>query len=544
MIGRLINDVLIPKKVGSYYLINQRILGFDIGKTSIHVTQLLLHGKKVTLEKFIDQPLELDAATPYAERVVKTVATILTKVDRYDAIRTSISSANAIFKELTLPFNDPEKISMVINYEIEPFLPFPINQTIIDFIITQKNPAQNSSVILAAAIKKEHIAEHISYFEQAGVSPETVTVDLFDLYGLYKCIPKYKDALGNYALIDIGFNTTRIAFIVDGKLTLVRTLAKGMLQWAKYVAQKTNTNSNDALEKIIRFGFNHNNDQPFNDSIKESFSSFLNEIKFTLDSFTAQTKTENKINEILLLGQGSDIAHVPEFFTQQLGIPSTLFDVNELLKTDFITLKNGNRIPQSSILSLSTALVTPTVENFNIRKQEFSITDSGLFYRQLFTALSLIVLTFASILFYNYWQLATLKTALKKYENSIVTTLTQRGLTTAKSLNDALKKSEEKVKKEETIWFAFSGQTRFSFLKYLQELTAAIDREATGLDLKKLTITEEPRNIILDGEVRDYDALKILEKELKRSNLFVTLPSLQAPKFTITLPLKNTGDAQ
>lgn len=544
MIGRLLNDVLIPKKVGSYYLVNQRILGFDIGKTSINVTQLLLHGNKVTLEKFIDQPLELEATTPYPERVAQTIRTILSRVDRYDAIRTSLASSVAIFKELTLPFTDPTKISMVINYEIEPFLPFPINQTIVDFIITQKNEAQKSSVILAAAVKKEYIAEHLSYFEQAGVSPSAVTVDLFDLYGLYKLIPTYKDAVGNYALIDIGFNTSRIAFIVDGKLTLVRTLPKGMLQWAKQVAQKINSNSNDALEKILRFGLNHNNDQQFNDALKEALTSFLSEIKFTLDSFAAQAKTDAKINKILLLGQGSEISNISEFFNQQLGITCTLFDVNELLKTEFITLKNENRIPQSSILSLSTALITPTVENFNLRKQEFTVTNSGLFYRQFFTTTFLLLLPFASLLIYSYLQLNGLKNALKNYESGIISTLNKQGLTTAKSLNDALKKSEEKVKQEETIWFAFSSQTRFSFLKYLQELTAAIDKEATGLDLKKLVITEEPRNIILDGEVRDYDALKVLEKELKRSNLFTSLPSLQAPKFTITLPLKTNGDTQ
>jgi Tfp pilus assembly PilM family ATPase len=128
MIGRFLKNVLIPEKVGSYYLIPQRIVGFDINKTSIHVTQLLLHGKHISLEKFIDQPLELEATAPYQERVSKTIKTILTKLDRYDALRTSISSSMAIFKELTLPFTDSEKISMVLNYEIEPFLPFPITQ--------------------------------------------------------------------------------------------------------------------------------------------------------------------------------------------------------------------------------------------------------------------------------------------------------------------------------------------------------------------------------------------------------------------------------
>lgn len=544
MIGRLIKNVLVPEKIGSYYLIPQRIVGFDINKTSIHVTQLLLHGKSISLEKFIDQPLELEATAPYPERVTQTIKTILTKIDRYDAIRTSISSSMAIFKELTLPFVDPEKISMVLNYEIEPFLPFPITQTVVDFIITQTNLEQQNSVVLVAAVKKEYISEHLNYFEQAGVSPTAITVDLFDLYGLYKFIPSYAQQPGNNVLIDIGFNVTRIAYIIDGRLTLVRTLSKGMLQWAKTAAQATNTTTNESLEKLIRFGLDYNNDQAYNSAIKESFTSFLHEIRFTLDSFISQTKTEQSINKIFLLGQGADVAQITSLFNKQIQIPCELFEVNELLKTKSVSLKNENRIPRSAILSLSTALITPTVEKFNLRRQEFTVEQTGLFYKQLITAGCMLLFIFGGLLFHNFWQVSILKKAAQSFENEIVTTLNKRGLSQAKTMNEAMKKAEEKVSQEETIWFAFSSQTRFSFLKYLQELSSSIDKEATGLNLKKLIITEqEPRTMVLEGEVEDFEALKIFEKELKKSNMFISIPSLQSPKFNISLQLKKNGDS-
>lgn len=543
MISRFMKDVLIPEKINGYYLVPQRVVGFDINKTSIHVTQLLLHGRTITIEKFIDQPLELEATAPYADRVTQTIKTILTKVDRYDALRTSLSSSMAIFKELTLPFIDSEKISMVLNYEIEPFLPFPISQTIVDFIITQRMVEQQSSVVLVAAVKKEHIAEHLSYFEHAGVSPTAVTVDLFDLYGLYKIIPRYAQEVGNTILMDIGFNVTRIAFIVDGKLTLVRTLPKGMLQWAKTVAQATGTTPNEALEKIIRFGLEHNNDQAYNKSLEESLTSFLSEIKFTLDSFIAQTKANQTINKIFLLGQGADVAQITNFFNKQLNTPCELFEINELLKTDFVTLKKGNRIPRSAILSLSTALITPTIAQFNLRRQEFSVTQMSLFYKQLITAASLLLFIFGGLLAHTYWQVGVLKKSAQKFESEIVTTLNKRGLSKAKNMNDAIKQAEEKVTQEEAIWFAFSSQKRFSFLKYLQDLSIAIDKEATGLNLRKLTINEqEPRTMILEGKVDNYDQVILLEKELKQSNMFISVPSVQKLEFSIPLQLKKNGE--
>lgn len=100
----------------------------------------------------------------------------------------------------------------------------------------------------------------------------------------------------------------------------------------------------------------------------------------------------------------------------------------------------------------------------------------------------------------------------------------------------------EKVQREEELWFAFSRQTRFSFLKALQEMSSAIDRDAIGLKLRKLVIT--PNALLFEGEVKDFNALKVLERELRESNLFIIVPTMQELKINEKFFFKKNGTEQ
>lgn len=125
-------------------------------------------------------------------------------------------------------------------------------------------------------------------------------------------------------------------------------------------------------------------------------------------------------------------------------------------------------------------------------------------------------------------------------EREVINSLEERNLTDNKFIVKAVEEAQEKVEKEEELWFAFSRQTRFSFLKALQDLSSAIDKKALGLSLKKLVLT--PNNIAIEGEVKGFPELKILEKELRESNLFIAVPPLQELKFNEKLFLKKNGE--
>lgn len=545
MLAKLVKNIFIPEKVGTYYTVSQRILGFSINKSAIHATQLVMHGNKVTFERFFTESLVSDMSLTFPERVTAGLKKILAAADPYDEIRTSLPSSTGIFKGLTLPFLENEKISMVLNYEIEPYLPFPTSEAIIDFIITKTNKEQKSSDVLVCAVQKSHIIEHLSYFQAAGVTPNTVTIDMFDLYGFYSILPQYASTKGSLALIDLGFNFTSIASIVDGQLMLLRTLPKGITQWAKVVAPSLSSTPHDTLEKIIRFGLEKNDEDAYGKAIHDTVAHFLSEIKFTLDSFAAQNQTHKKLDKILLLGDGAELPHLLAFFNEQLAIPCELFNTNDVLNLPYFSIKKGKKIPQNATLSLSTALITPIMQNFNLLKQEFAPTENRLFNKQIITGFFLIACILLSLLTVNFLRSSQLKKEVQASEQEVLATLKKLGLSNAKSVSTALRDAEEKVAEEEAIWFAFSQQTRVSFLKYLEKLSVAIDRKALGLKITKLIISQqEPSSLTLEGEVKDFEALKVLERELKNTNLFLMIPSLQTTKFTIQMPLKKNGVTQ
>ena len=53
---------------------------------------------------------------------------------------------------------------MVVNFEVEPLLPFATDDAVIDFIITKQNVAEKSSELLVTAVQKQYITQHLQLF--------------------------------------------------------------------------------------------------------------------------------------------------------------------------------------------------------------------------------------------------------------------------------------------------------------------------------------------------------------------------------------------
>ena len=144
----MIREIFLPQELQGYYIFPKRIIGFTVSKTYICATQIYFTGNTTSIEKYIEKQLEPGSSTDYKERAIKAIQSILESLDSYDAIYSSLSSSLCIFKELKLPFLSHEKIGMVINFEVEPLLPFSVNDAVIDFIITKKNLEDKSSEVL------------------------------------------------------------------------------------------------------------------------------------------------------------------------------------------------------------------------------------------------------------------------------------------------------------------------------------------------------------------------------------------------------------
>ena len=97
-----------------------------------------------------------------------------------EMIVTSLPTSKAFIREISLPISQPKKVEKVIKYQMEPYLPCPVEEVLVDFL----QPGENGN-ILTFGVEKKYLAEHLALLAGAGIEPDAVTLDDIALFSLY-----------------------------------------------------------------------------------------------------------------------------------------------------------------------------------------------------------------------------------------------------------------------------------------------------------------------------------------------------------------------
>lgn len=203
-------------------------------------------------------------------------------------------------------------------------------------------------------------------------------------------------------------------------------------------------------------------------------------------------------------------------------------------KNVIINVKNKISVP---LLLIGAAMRSTYGYNFSLVNQERSkkenlyqfLTFLGLVLAFMFLVLGNLIL--------NKYKFNSIE---KRFILDSKKELNKVGLETKKNkLPLIIKDVEKEIREQENIWNAFSKQKRFSYLSTLSELTNVINKEATGLKIKKLSIL--PNIMTLEGSVRDFVSLQILEEEINKSPYFKTITPLQETSFIVNIMVLRDG---
>src|SRR5205085_2267456 len=161
-------------------------------------------------------------------------------------------------------------------------------------------------------------------------------------------------------------------------------------------------------------------------------------------------------------------------------------------------------------------------EDFNLHGMIITPQQERLVSVRLLVALSLSLLIIVSLSLYSFFTIRSFKNEAYSSEQEATDRL-KRIFSLKKgnqTLESAVAAARVEERKEEQIWFSLSTDNRFSFLTYLQELSARIDRAGLNLELKRLTIKRgddgSPDMLTMEGSVQDYDALRSFEESLEQ----------------------------
>lgn len=486
-------DIFIPEQHNGNYFLTTTMVGITLEKNAVIATLIKLSGTSITIEKTVTQPIEKDKNNQ-AGSVSTALALLKKNIGHYDKLVTALPSAMVVFKELIFPFTDPEKIKMALPFEIEGLVPFSVHDACIDFLITNTDPATNTATIMVGVAQQSYVTAYLQPFYDAGIEVSVITVDVMDLYDLYMH-QKSVDHIGNNAVVALEPESTKLLFFTNSQLKHIRTLRTG-------------------LET-------------------KDMHNLWQKINFTLQAFADENREDQTIKKVLLFSKD-------EIIKTEIAFPTSSFSLEHFLTQTKI--KNQN--PQESVhlMSFSAALPLPDGRMFTLQPDSMTDEQQSLFNRQIIVGGILAVSTLLIVATHTFLQVRKLSNEVALSQQQIVKTL-KTTFPTLKTTNrrDAFELARKEVKKEATIWSAFSGQNRQSFLHYLLEMSTKVDREMLGLQLKKMVINK--KTISLEGSVRSFDAVEQFEQQLKDTKLFTAVPDMQKIEFSVQLPLDTTGGA-
>jgi type IV pilus assembly protein PilM len=527
----MILDVFLPEKFGSRRLLSKRTLSLFCRDDGAYLALANAKPSSTTIELISSETApsgDMDALSAAIRKLVE-------QVKKFDKIIVSIPASIVIFKEIEVPFVDTDKIRMVLDYEVEPMLPFSLEDAVTDFMVLDKNLSENKARVLVAAVRAEDLQGNLDIYLKAGVEPDIVTVDTFAIYSLYSQIPEYKAIEHSSAIVDVGIKTTEITFLEGGHIRLSRHIQKGVSTIVKHVSDDCGLSIEEVQEKLKTIGVSEGEDDgDVSKFLQNHLIDFFHDIQFTLNSFSLKLNYYGVMKKILFTGRHSEVNGMIVFGENVLQSPCESFGIEKLFKNPLI--KDNSKSDQISspdfIVPLGAAVPNDDQYDFNLRKKQFMPSSDRLLNKQLFFVAALVLFLFAFIGTNGYMQISALSSQIKSIETDQVKRLI--GIFPRKirpknpKFQALMKKAEDMLKEKKSALAPFSGD-RIKPIEIMLEVTNLMDIRRFDINIGYFSIVEkEPGNPIVevDGQLlskrgigHHYEDWAELEGRLRASNL-------------------------
>jgi type IV pilus assembly protein PilM len=320
-------------------------IGIEIAPERINIAQLQRQGQayKIATMQSIEVPDgifqegQIVNAPELAELLQNTLAEHSIKATR---VATAVPMREAIIRIIPLPaeLDEQELRDMVLNHEAGLYLPYPREEVDLDYqklgFFVDEDGIEKVQVLLVAT-RKEVTDTYIETFKQAGLQLDVLEINSFSLIRIIREQLRQFSSNEAVVLVDIEFDSTEIAIVVDGIPQFSRTVPIGTAQLQSALSRAMNLPVSRNIELLqgmtipntptdgIRTGATGIN--PGMAALLRVLGELADELRRSIDFYLNQSENLEVV-QLILAGPGGGIGQLDEFFTQRLSLPTTQID--------------------------------------------------------------------------------------------------------------------------------------------------------------------------------------------------------------------------
>jgi type IV pilus assembly protein PilM len=323
-------------------------VAIELGAERINIVQLQKKGAELKIKHLCSA--EVPAGIFEEGRIVnpQELGELISTTLNHNKIKathvtTSVPMREAVIRLIPLPaeLNDREVHDLILNHEAALYLPYPREEVDLDYqrldLVTDEDGLDKVQVMLAAT-RKEVTDSYIDTFQYAGLSVKVLEISSFSV------LRTIKEQLRQFApqeavvLIDIEFDCTEIAIVVNGIPQFNRTVPIGTFQLQEALSSAMNlpvNRSSEVLQDITipEIPANNMNNSAMLTDVNPGMAAMIriltelaDEVRRSIEFYMSNNGQDLKLEQLLLAGPGGGLGQLDLFFTQRLQIPTTQVD--------------------------------------------------------------------------------------------------------------------------------------------------------------------------------------------------------------------------
>ena len=280
-------------------------------------------------------------------------------------VTTAVPMRDAILNIIPVPaeLSEEELRDVVLNQEAGLYLPYPIEEVDLDYqklgYFADEDGIEKVQVLLIST-RREVTDTYLDIFEQqVGLKIDALEINTLSVIRTIREQLRQYPSQEAVVLVDIEFDNTELAIIVDGVPEFNRTIPSGSFQLQSALSRAMNLPPSRNISPLqemtlpISSGNTKEETTPLNpgmNALQRVLGELTDEVRRSVDYYLNQSEGMEVV-QMLLVGPGAGIGQIDSFFNRRLIIPTAQVDpINAL------SLETEEEIPMSQRPSLGAVL--------------------------------------------------------------------------------------------------------------------------------------------------------------------------------------------
>ena len=299
------------------------LIGLDISSTDMKIMSVDIHKKSVSGYGVVDlDPLQIKKALDgEGNYLVESLKTLLQRklVGKLasEQVVLGIPTSRTFSRTFTVPANTEKTLKEAVAIEVGQYIPVPIALLYVDYEIIERN--KDTITVIMSAVPKKVIDTILVACESVGL--EVVMVEPA-INAVARVLKSSEEGYLPSVIVDIGAANTDIA-ILDGSIRITGGIATGGNTFTLDISKKLNVSLENAHQLKVLNGMSPGPKQAkISAALKPSLRGIVTETRKVIRYYNERLSNDRRLEQILVVGSGSNVPGVGDFFTNELVMPA------------------------------------------------------------------------------------------------------------------------------------------------------------------------------------------------------------------------------